>query len=102
MITPINPSAPFAPGTAIALGITLLGVDLPSPPTPWAERPARTAPAAPRPAAPACSRPRPARARRCSRPSPAPTWGLHLTDANIALGNLVDLVGRQSAEYAKR
>jgi len=29
----------------------------------------------------------------------SPTWGLHLVDVNIALGNLVALVGSQSAAY---
>lgn len=28
-----------------------------------------------------------------------PTWGLHLVDVNIALGNLVDLVRKQSAAF---
>ena len=31
------------------------------------------------------------------RRSPDATWGLHLVDANIALGNLVGLVRRQAA-----
>jgi hypothetical protein len=33
--------------------------------------------------------------------TPAPTtgWGLHIVDVNIALGNLVDLVGKQTAAY---
>lgn len=30
-----------------------------------------------------------------------PTWGYHLADVNIALGNLVDLVRRQAAAYVK-
>ncbi len=30
-----------------------------------------------------------------------PTWGLHLYDGNIALGNLVDIVSSESAAYAK-
>ncbi|HYU38475.1 MAG TPA: DUF3089 domain-containing protein [Acidimicrobiia bacterium] len=30
-----------------------------------------------------------------------PAWGLHLADVNIALGNLVDLVRKQAAAYAK-
>ncbi len=34
--------------------------------------------------------------------SPDPTWGLHLTDANIALGNLVNLVHTQAAAYLKK
>jgi hypothetical protein len=28
-----------------------------------------------------------------------PTWGLHLVDVNIALGNLVELVGKQAAAF---
>jgi hypothetical protein len=31
---------------------------------------------------------------------PDATWGLHLTDANIALGDLVNLVRRQGARYS--
>ncbi len=30
-----------------------------------------------------------------------PTWGLHLVDVNIALGNLVDLVRGEAAAYAQ-
>jgi len=29
-------------------------------------------------------------------------WGLHLVDVNLAMGNLVDLVGRQAKAYAAR
>ncbi len=29
-----------------------------------------------------------------------PTWGLHLVDVNIALGNLVTLVGEQGTAFA--
>ena len=35
-------------------------------------------------------------------PSPDPTWGLHLADANIALGNLVSLSKAQSNAYLRR
>jgi hypothetical protein len=35
-------------------------------------------------------------------PSPDETWGLHLADANIALGNLVDDVGRRAKAYLKK
>ena len=31
---------------------------------------------------------------------PDATWGLHLVDANIALGDLVTLVGKQAKQYA--
>lgn len=35
-------------------------------------------------------------------PEPDATWGLHLSDAFIAQGNLVDLVERQTAAYLRR
>ena len=91
--------------------------------------PSRSRPGRPSPPGSACStspcRPYPAlgqRARRlhrrlfegrrgesCASPrtagapvlhySPLPTWGLHLVDVNIALGNLVGIVARESAAY---
>jgi hypothetical protein len=35
------------------------------------------------------------------QPTPVPdaSWGLHLADVNIALGDLVDLVGRETNSY---
>jgi hypothetical protein len=35
-------------------------------------------------------------------PSPTPGWGLHLLDANVALGNLVAIVAKQGRHYLKR
>jgi hypothetical protein len=35
-------------------------------------------------------------------PSPTAAWGLHLLDANVALGELVDIVGSQGKQYLKR
>ncbi len=32
---------------------------------------------------------------------PDPSWGLHLNDANIGMGDLVDIVGKQSAAWKK-
>jgi MFS family permease len=86
---------------SIAAGIALLGVTLPQAPTPWIEAPgsyrAHCSPGSAhvlqitaRAGAPT------------PKPSPDPTWGLHLTDANIALGNLVDLVGDQARAFAAR
>jgi hypothetical protein len=34
-------------------------------------------------------------------PSPDASWGLHLLDANVALGELVDIVGKQGKKYLK-
>lgn len=99
--TPIFPSQPFAPGSTLALAISLLKVTLPMPKTTWVTAPdAYTA---------RCSSEGGANVLRVTprdgapvfKPSPDPTWGLHLEDANIALGNLVSLVKSESAAYAK-
>jgi Protein of unknown function (DUF3089) len=38
---------------------------------------------------------------RFQSPVLGPTWGLHLADVNVALGNLVDLVRRQAAAHSR-
>ncbi len=43
----------------------------------------------------------PVGAARDLNPVPDPTWGLHLTDVNIALGNLVDLAGAQGRSFLR-
>ncbi len=35
-------------------------------------------------------------------PSPDATWGLHLADVNLPLGNLVELVKRQAKAYLQK
>jgi hypothetical protein len=99
---PVWPSRPFAPGSTIAAAIAVLGFPLPEPPTPWIAVPgsfsahcsgaggAHVLRVLARGGAPTLS------------PSPDPTWGLHLTDGNIALGDLGDLVGKQAAAYERR
>jgi hypothetical protein len=98
----IFPSAPFAPGSTIALGIQLVGLTLPHPKTTWVSFPtsytakcssangAHVLQITPKPGA------------QTPKPSPDGTWGLHLADVNIALGNLVNLVGTQAAAFARR
>jgi hypothetical protein len=101
-LTSIYPSEPFAPGTIIASAMSGLGLEQRTPPTPWAElRGAYTG---------RCSDAGGANVLQVTaragapalRPSPTPQWGLHLADANIALGNLLDVVRAQVARYVKR
>jgi hypothetical protein len=98
VLDPAYPSQPFAPGSTIGAAQALVGVGLPVAQTPWVEVPGSyraqcTAGAAhvlevtPLGGAPSL------------RPSPDASWGLHLVDANIALGNLVDLVRAQARAY---
>jgi hypothetical protein len=100
-LDPIFPSQPFAPGTLLSAGIRILGYPLPRATTPWiavpggymascsSEAGANVLRIAPRDGAPALSA------------SPDPTWGLHLADGNIALGNLVGLVRSQARAWTR-
>jgi hypothetical protein len=96
---PILPSAPFAPGTGIAAGLQLLGVTQPRPPTVWSSLPGSYSAR--------CSNADGANVLQVSaldgaqvpKPSPDPTWGLHLLDANIELGNLVSVVNTQANNW---
>ena len=98
----VYPSAPFAPGTTIGLATPLVGAPTPSVSTPWFEADGAytgdcssaggahvlaltDAPGAPH-----------------LHPIPDATWGLHLVDANIALGNLTDLVQKQAKAFRKK
>jgi hypothetical protein len=100
-IDAILPGEPFAPGTAIAAGIAAMHFPIPPSTATWLAFPdafsARCVKeggkhyllVTPVPGAPALT------------PSPAPTWGLHLADGNIALGDLEGLVRRQAAAYRR-
>lgn len=35
-------------------------------------------------------------------PAPTPEWGLHLLDANLSLGNLLEIVTAETQAFAKR
>jgi hypothetical protein len=100
-LDPYTPTAPF-PGT---IGIVLrASITIPRASTPWIAFPGR--------ATARCKKeggavwlqvderendPRPA-----FTPELGPTWGLHLGDVNIALGQLTDIVRRQAAAYLRR
>ena len=102
LLDAIFPSKPFAPGTLIALGISLLQVIPPEASTPFV--------AVPDALSGRCSSEGGANVLRVEarngtpepKPSPTPDWGLHLLDANLALGNLVELVRKQARAYERR
>lgn len=97
-LDPIYPTEPFAPGL-IATGNQLLGIPPPTATTPWVESRkgydgecssvdgANVLQITPRGSSPVI------------HPVPDATWGLHLVDANIALGNLIHVVHRQAAHW---
>jgi Protein of unknown function (DUF3089) len=100
-LTSLFPSAPFAPGTTIGALTTQVGMPQPAVSTPWIEAQAYAG---------ACVSEGAINVLKITgvngapdlKPLPDATWGLHLVDANIALGDLVTLVHRQVARYTAR
>jgi Protein of unknown function (DUF3089) len=97
----VFPSEPFAPGTTIGLATELVGVPRPAVTTPWIEAAAYLG---------ACSSADNANVLQISPIGAAPDlaavpdagWGLHLVDANIALGNLTNIVARQAKAWGRQ
>jgi hypothetical protein len=99
-LTTVYPAAPFAPGTTIGLATELVGIPRPAVGTPWVQSQAYTG---------ECSSADDADVLQISpvggapvlNPVPDANWGLHLVDANIALGNLTELVRREIKVYER-
>jgi hypothetical protein len=95
----IVPSKPYAPGTLIAIGIQLLHLNYPKVSTPWLESKGAFSGE--------CSNDGGASFLKITSnpgtpvpdPSPNSQWGLHLIDANVALGNLLSVVRSEIAAY---
>jgi hypothetical protein len=99
ILNPISPSAPFAPGSTIALGLGVLNYKVPTPSTVfWSSPGAYTA---------RCENSNGANvlmvtARNGAQtptPAPTPEWGLHLLDANLSQGNLLAIVKSEAGAY---
>jgi hypothetical protein len=97
-LTSIFPTTPFAPGTAIGIETTQVGFPQPQTGTPWIEAQDYTG---------ECSSANGANVLRITGQTGAPvlkalpdaSWGLHLVDANIALGDLVTDVQSQAKQF---
>jgi hypothetical protein len=100
-LTSIYPSKPFAPKTTIGVLTNQIGVPRPAVSTPWIQSDAYTA---------QCTSAGGINVLTITPLAGAPTlkalptaqWGLHLVDANIALGNLVSVVHAQAAAFTAR
>ena len=100
-VTPIYPTKPFA-DSVIGAAANLASASLPKPRTPWV--------AVPRGVRARCSKAGGASVLRVTpvgdafttTPIPDETWGVHLVDANVALGDIANLVRRQIARYTRR
>jgi Protein of unknown function (DUF3089) len=96
----LTPTSPF-PGT-LGLGIQLLFNGAPpTASTPWVQPQDHYTGLCQRSNGSNVLMISPVGSARTLAPIPDATWGLHLADVNIALGNLVDLVRTQSRAYLK-
>jgi hypothetical protein len=101
-VDPIFPSAPFAPGTLIAAGISLLKITQPPASTTWISEPGAYRARCSSAGGANVLQITPLSGAQTATPSPDPTWGLHLLDANIELGSLVSLVHSEANAFAAR
>jgi hypothetical protein len=95
----ITPTQPFDPTSLLSAGIKLLGLTYPTAPTVWLSEPGAYRATCSSANNASVLQIRPVGGAQTPHPSPDPTWGLHLIDTNIALGNLVAMVGRQARAF---
>jgi hypothetical protein len=98
----IIPSEPFAPGTTIGLGTTLVGFPQPDVDTTYVEVDGAYRGACESVDDSDVLQIEPLGGAPDLNELPDATWGLHLIDANIALGNLIDVVASQARAYLDR
>src|SRR3954451_926222 len=96
------PSEPFAPGVILLLLIRLYGGPTPSPDTPWLQPQDHYTGKCVHANGAHVLMLSPVGAARKLTPSPDATWGTHLVDLNIALGNLTTIVAAESRSWMRR
>jgi hypothetical protein len=101
-LTSIAPTEPFAPGTLIAAGISLLGFQWPTASTTFVQSDGAFTGRCSRAGGAHVLRVASAPGTPVPKASPTPVWGLHLADANLAQGDLVRVLRRQIHAYANR
>jgi hypothetical protein len=98
----VVPTEPFAPGTLIAAGISLMGLQWPAAPTTFVESDGAFTGRCSRAGGAHVLRIASAPGTPVPKASPTAQWGLHLADANIAQADLVKVLRRQIRAYARR
>jgi hypothetical protein len=97
----VVPEQPYAPGTLIAAGISILGFPVPPASTTFVEGRGLFTGRCAHAGGANVLLVQSANGTPALTPSPDPTWGLHLLDANVAQGDLVSLVAAQAARYMR-
>jgi hypothetical protein len=101
-VDPILPSAPFDPTSTLAAGIKELNITQPMPNTVWSSLPGAYQARCSSAGGANVLEVSPLGGAQVPTPSPDSTWGLHLLDSNVALGNLLTIVKDEAAAFAKR
>jgi hypothetical protein len=97
------PLTPYFPNSPASAGLGSNGVAAPKVSTPWITEPGLYTAQCQYQGWLQVSAPAQAGDQRpVVKQAVGPTWGLHLVDVNIALGNLVTLVGSEARAYAHR
>ena len=99
-LDPIFPTQPFAPGSTLAAGIQLLDFSVPKVSTPWVSSSGAFTAQCSSAGGANVLQITPQRGAPLIHPSPDASWGLHLVDGNIALGNLIGVVHSQALAYS--
>ena len=97
----IVPSQPFAPRTLIGAAIGIMGLVVPHAHTVWVSLPGRYRAQCVTSNGANVLEVTAINGAKVLTPSPSPTWGLHLLDQNMFLGNLVAIVKEQASEWAR-
>ena len=100
-IDAILPSAPFAPGTTFGNVTNTIGFPTPAASTAWLAFPDAYSARCSSEGGAGALQITPRGGAPTLRETPDATWGLHVVDANIALGDLARLVRRQAARYVR-
>jgi pimeloyl-ACP methyl ester carboxylesterase len=100
-VTPIYPTKPFA-ASVIGSAANLATRGLPKPRTPWVSFPDGVRARCSRADGASVLQVTPLGSAFQLQAVPDATWGVHLVDANIALGELADLVRGQIARHVRR
>ena len=95
----IQPADPFAPGTTIGVLTQSIGFVLPKVSTAWIESDNAYSARCVNEGGANVLQTAPLNGAPTLNALPDPGWGLHLADANLPLGNLVDLFKRQIKSY---
>jgi hypothetical protein len=101
-VDPVFPAQSFAGGTQTSASIAALKLTLPRASTPWVSEPGAYRAQCSSAAGANVLEISPQGGAETPQPAPDPTWGLHLADANVALGNLISIVRSEAGAYVAR